>query len=340
MSFAALPEAEQARRLAGLGRSALAAFGLGDARISLLKYRENAVFRVDAEGAGPRVLRVHRPRYRSDAEIRSEMAWMGAVNDAGIRTPAVLPARSGALVITAAAPDVPEPRQCDLVGWVEGTPIGTLEQGVDLEGPALRAVYATVGRVAARLHAHGAAWPRPEGFVRPAWDAAALVGDAPTFGAFWELEELDAPTRSLLLRARDHVRKVLEELPPPRALVHGDLIPDNLLVSGEDLHVIDFDDCGTSWLGFELATTLFPLRVTRGFDDALEGMLEGYRAVRPFPEEELARLPDLLLARGLSYLGWPVGRPEIASQRAIVPFLAHVLTAMAEERLGARGRRT
>ena len=335
MSFASLPETTQAERLADLARAALPAWGLGGARVSLLKYRENAVFRVDFPDAPPRVLRVHRPRYRTDAEIRSEMAWMRAVDGAGIHTPAILPTLDGELVVTRAATGVPEPRQCDLQGWVEGSPLGTLEGGVDLEGPELRTVYATVGRVAARLHAHGAGWTPPADFMRPSWDADALVGDAPTFGAFWALEELDGETRRLLLRARDGVRRILGALPPPRALVHGDLIPDNLLVSGDDLHVIDFDDCGASWLGFELATTLFPLRVTRGFEDALAGMLAGYRSVRPFPEEELALLPDFLLARGLSYLGWPVGRAEIASQRAIVPFLAHVLVEMAEERLAA-----
>lgn len=87
------------------------------------------------------------------------------------------------------------------------------------------------------------------------------------------------------------------------------------MVDGERLNVIDFDDCGWSWPVFELATSLFPLLVSGGFDAGLEGFLAGYAEVREFPQAELALLPDMLVARGLSYLGWPVGRPEIHSQR-------------------------
>jgi Ser/Thr protein kinase RdoA (MazF antagonist) len=331
LSFAALSEKEQADRLGELARSALLAFGFEGARVSLLKYRENAVFRIDADGTPPHVLRVHRPGYRSDAEIESEIAWMRAVSASGIRTPSLVVARDGSLVVTRSASGVPEPRQCDLQGWIEGTALGSLEAGVDLDAATLRSVYRTVGRVAAELHAHGERWRRPEGFVRPSWDANALVGDTPVFGAFWDLPELDGATRDALLRARDRSRRVLEKLPAPSLLVHGDLIPDNLLVAGDALHVIDFDDCGTSSVAFEIATTLFPLRLMGGYDDALAGMLEGYRAVRPLDDDEIALLPDLLLARGLSYLGWPIGRPEIASQRPIVPFLAQALVAMAAE---------
>jgi hypothetical protein len=32
------------------------------------------------------------------------------------------------------------------------------------------------------------------------------------------------------------------------------------------------------------------------------------------------------VARALSYLGWPVGRPEIHSMRPLVPFLAATVT--------------
>jgi Ser/Thr protein kinase RdoA (MazF antagonist) len=277
------------------------------------------------------VLRVHRPRYRSDDEIRSEAAWMRALAAAGVETPALRPTQDGDVVCVAAADGVPEPRQCDLMSWVDGAPVGTLEGGVALESDALHRVYATVGAIAARIHAHGLAWQRPAGFVRPSWDAESLVGEAPTFGRFWELPEIDPEVRAALLAARERVRVRLAGLGRARELIHGDLIPDNLLAAGDRVRVIDFDDCGWSWFGFELATSLFPLRIAGGFDAALAGYLAGYRSVRAFPDWQLELLPAFLLARGLSYLGWPAGRPEIASQRPIVPFLARVLVDMARD---------
>lgn len=240
---------------------------------------------------------------------------MRALAADGIATPLVLDTRDGDVLAVAAAPGVPEPRQCDLIGWVEGRPLGSLERGVDLDADGVRAAYVTIGALAARLHAHADRWEIPDDFARPAWDVDSLVGDAPVFGRFWELDVLDDEPRAILLRARDRVRERLQELGPVRQLVHGDLIPDNVLVDGERLNVIDFDDCGWSWPLFELATSVFPLLVSGGFDAGLEGFLGGYATVRPFPESELQLLPDMLVARGLSYLGWPVGRPEIHSQK-------------------------
>ena len=44
-------------------------------------------------------------------------------------------------------------------------------------------------------------------------------------------------------------------------------------------------------------------------------------------------MPDMLMARGLSYLGWPAGRPEIESAREIAPFLAEDTVRLAHEYL-------
>lgn len=336
MEFAPLSTEEQVARLTRLAARALAAWDLEGAPLDLIKYRENAVFCV-GERAGsdpPHVLRVHRPRYRTDAHIRSEAAWMRALaRDDAVPTPELLPTREGDVLTRVAVEGVPEPRQCDLQAWVEGEPLGTLEGGVALDEKTLRRTYRTVGEMAARIHAHGARWKRPPGFARPAWDVETLLGDAPAFGPFWELPVLTEAQRSLLFRARDRARAELEAHGRPVALVHGDLIPDNLLAGRDGVRVIDFDDCGSSWVGFELVTSLFPLRMTGGFEPGLRAWLEGYRAVCEFPTAELERLPAFLVARGLSYLGWPVGRPEIHLPEAVPGFLASRVTELAERYL-------
>lgn len=335
MEFASLEEPEQVARLEGLARGALAEWDLPSPRVALLKYRENAVFAVTAADGRRAVMRVHRPRYRSDDEIRSEVAWMRALDAAGVPTPAVLPTRSGDVVASASSDGVPEPRQCDLTAWIEGRPPGSLEAGVVASDADVRSLYRAVGTLAGRMHANAASWQRPQGFVRPRWDAETLVGERPTFGPFWELPALDAEQRAVVLAARERVRERLAQLGPAGSLVHGDLVPDNLLVDGGSTRVIDFDDAGWSWPGFELATSVFPLQVSGGLDAGLAGFLEGYRSVRPFPGADLELLPDLLVARGLSYLGWPVGRPEIHSMRPLVPFLAATISEACRRYLGA-----
>jgi Ser/Thr protein kinase RdoA (MazF antagonist) len=324
VDFAALAQEEQVARLARLAERALGSWNLPAPRVALLKYRENAVFSVTASDGRRAVLRVHRPRYRSDTDIRSEVAWMRALAASGIPTPAVIDTHGGDVLATVAGDGVPEPRQCDLIAWVEGNPPGSLEAGVAASDEAVRALYREVGELAGRMHAHAAHWKRPEPFSRP------------TFGRFWELGALDDAQREILIAARDRVRERLAGLGPADALIHGDLVPDNILVDGAVARVIDFDDFGWSWVSFELVTSLFPLQISGGFDAGLAGFLEGYRSVRPFPERELALLPELLVARALSYLGWPVGRPEIHSMRPLVPFLASTVTEACRSYLAER----
>ena len=333
--FAALDNDEQVARLTALAAGALEAWDLATPHLELVKYRENTVFAVTSGDGRRAVLRVHRPGYRSDLDIRCELAWMRHLDSRGIATPQALTTREGNLVVTVAGRGVPEARQCVLMEWVEGSPPGTLEGGVADSDDAVRALYRAVGGVAARMHTLVEAWDRPAPFSRPSWNVATLVGDSPTFGRFEDLDVISAEQMAVLITARDRVRQRLTDLGPAVELIHGDLVPDNILLDGSAMRIIDFDDFGWSWVGLEMATSLFPLQISGGFEAGLAGFLEGYRGVRPFPEAELEFLPDMLLARALSYLGWPVGRPEIASARDLAPMIAFMVTEAAEQYLAS-----
>jgi Ser/Thr protein kinase RdoA (MazF antagonist) len=335
-SFADRSEAEQIANLEALGRRAIRAWDIEDPVLTPIKYRENAVFAVRSRDGSRSVMRVHRAAYRSDEAILSEFAWTRALDTAGFSVPQPLPTKAGDLLTTAATADVPGARQCDLMTWVDGVPAGSLEAGVAQSEESVRATYRSVGELAARVQTHGESWTRPAAFTRPSWDIDSLVGENPAFGRFWELDGIDDDSLSKLLCARDVVRTRLAALGPAKVLIHGDLLPDNLLVDDGVVHLIDFDDCGLSWPGMELVTSIFPLQIHGGFDAGLAGYLEGYRSLRSFPETDLELLPELLLARGLSYLGWPAGRPEIESVRSTVPFFVAAMTEAAEGYLGER----
>ncbi len=337
MDFDSLSNEGQIQQLTTLARKALAAYDMDNVVVELLKYRENAVFAVSGANGRRGVLRIHRPGYRTDEHIRSELVWMAALADAGIETPAVIPSKSGDPVVLVNDAGFPQPRQCDLLAWIDGQPLGTLEAGVDLDDAGLRRAYRTVGEIAARIHEHGVTWRRPAGFTRRAWDVEALVGDEPTFGRFWELDGLDDEQRRILFEARDRVRERLERFGTSSGcygLTHGDLVPDNILVGDGGVRVVDFDDCGDSWYGFELTTSVFPLHGSPGFEPARDGYIEGYRSVRPLPQEHLDLMPTFLMARGLSYLGWPAGRREMQSGRDLAPLLIYMVSDLAQKYLG------
>jgi Ser/Thr protein kinase RdoA (MazF antagonist) len=341
--FYALAPDEQVARLLPLARVALARWDVEPQAIDLLKYRENAVFAVtDTRGARV-VLRIHRAGYHTDAELRSEYQWMQALDAAGIRTPPLLPARDGRLFHVVAADGVPEPRQVDVLGWVEGRQLGSVEEGIAGDAAALARVHRTLGALAARVHVASAAWERPPGFTRHAWDAAGLVGDDPWWGRFWELAPLTAPQRRLIESARAHVAERLDafgQAPDRYGLIHADFLPENLL-AGDDgtIYLIDFDDAGFGWYLFELATPLFFHATEPHWEAVRDATVAGYREQRPLPDAHVALLPTFVLARGLSYLAWVHTRRETETARALTPLLVAMVCDLAARELGAPAAR-
>jgi Ser/Thr protein kinase RdoA (MazF antagonist) len=337
--FYSLTPAEQSARIARLGRHALAAWGIEAESLDLLKYRENAVFRVVAGDGRQFALRVHRAGYHTDAELRSELEWMRALSEDGFDVPVLVPARNGALFEVRSDDEVPEPRQVDLFEWIAGRQLGSVEAGTTGDTDVLVRTFHTIGELAARLHNHAARWQPPAGFTRHAWDTDGLVGDDPFWGRFWELAALTDAQRSLIVRARNTVRSglaALERTARNYGLIHADFAPENLLVDGERVRLLDFDDAGFGWHLFEIATSLY-FHIGQPYFDAIErATIDGYRSRRELPAEDVALLPLFYAARGFTYLGWVHTRQETETARELTPALVELCCAVASRYLNER----
>jgi len=334
--FYALPPAAQADRLRELAHAALAHWDFGRCALKLIKFRENAVFEVTT-GAGIRyALRIHRAGYHSDAELRSELQWMRALRESGFDVPGIVPDRSGALFLRISHEGVPEPRQVDVFEWIEGAQLGSVAGGVATDSTALVRTFHTVGALAARLHNQATRWPLPAGFTRHAWDDAGLAGEQPLWGRFWELAALAPTERALLIRARDRLRRDLGGLarsPDTYGLIHADFAPENLLVDGDRVRVLDFDDAGFGWHLFEIATSIY-FHIGQPYYDAIRAAtIAGYRTERALPEEQVAMLPMFLCARGCTYLGWVHTRKETETARELTPMLIELACTVARDYL-------
>jgi Ser/Thr protein kinase RdoA (MazF antagonist) len=330
--FYALPEAEQIRRLEQLAGEALCRWRLADAELEPAAYRENMTFRVDAGPGGRFALRVHQARYRSDDEIRSELAFMGALRERGVRTPEVVPARDGSPFVVAACPAVPEARQCDLFEWIDGRPLRATGDATPLATDALASAYAEVGRQAAAIANAAEDWRRPSGFTRPVWDAEGIFGASAHLGDWRKLASLTDAQRRLLDRLAERLRADLADFgrgPERFGLCHGDFLAENLMVCEEGLRLIDFDDCGESWYLLDFATALFDLLGEPPFEACLGAMVAGYRERRALPDADLGRLSCFFLARALSYLGWSATRSHLRKAHEIAPRLLAALEAFA-----------
>lgn len=332
--FYSLPATAQADRLTDLARVALGQWALGDAEFELLKHRENAVFGVTLRDGTRYALRVHRADYHSDNELRSELQWMQALDEYGVHTPPIIPAGDGELFKVVSADGVPEPRQCDLLGWVNGAPLGSIDGTVTTNHDVLVDSYHTVGELAAKVHNHALSWTLPSGFTRHDWDIDGILGENPFWGRFWDLDALNSEQRDLILAAREKLRGQLVEFgqrDDRYSLIHADFLPENLLVANGDIRLIDFDDSGFGWHLFEFATSLFFHLGEDYFDDVYDAMVRGYREHRSLPEEHLAYLPAFFLARGLTYLGWLHTRKETETARELTPVVVEGVCELAED---------
>jgi Ser/Thr protein kinase RdoA (MazF antagonist) len=121
--------------------------------------------------------------------------------------------------------------------------------------------------------------------------------------------------------------------PDRYGLIHADLVPENILVDGDALRVIDFDDAGYGWHMFEIATSLYFIRRDSIYFQARDAVVEGYRQHRSLPEEHLALLPMFLAARGSTYLGWVHTRAGEPVAAELTPALIELAVAAAEDYL-------
>jgi Ser/Thr protein kinase RdoA (MazF antagonist) len=324
---------EQMRTLA---LSALAAWELDVAGITPLKVRENAVFRLDFKDGGRAVLRVHRAGYHTDEELGSEFTWLSALDAAGVAVPRVIRSRRGRDFEVVATAEVGA-RQIDIFEWISGDQLGSVETGIGAEEGMVAHRYHTIGAIAARMHNQSVGWQRPTWFRRHAWDAPGLVGEQPFWGRFWELAALSTGQRELLGRARARIAEGLGDYGMKAdnyGLIHADLVPENLLVDGDQVRVIDFDDAGFGWHLFELATSLYFITGESIYPAARAALIRGYRSERPLSEQAVGMLPLFLAARGTTYLGWVHTRQGSDTARDFTPFLVERACDMAERCLG------
>jgi Ser/Thr protein kinase RdoA (MazF antagonist) len=317
-----------------LAYRALRGWDLAVVNLAPIKVRENAVFRIDLAGGGRAVLRVHRGGYHSDAELDSEFIWMRALEVAGISVPRVIRSRRGRDFEVIELPARHGARQIDVFEWIDGRQLGSVEGGIGGDAADIVAQYRMIGAIAARMHNHARGWQCPSQFRRHAWDAEGLVGEEPFWGRFWELEALTPGQRGLFARARAKIARELAAFgmaPDRYGLIHADLVPENVLIDGTQVQVIDFDDAGFGWHLFELATSLYFIAGDAIYPTAREALIQGYRSERELSDETLEWLPLFLAARGTTYLGWVHTRRGSDTAREMMPFLVERACAAAEE---------
>lgn len=278
--------------------AALPLWDMEGAEIKLIAARENKVFRARRDGT-VRAIRLHRQGYRTDAELKSELAWMDAACRGGISVPAPIASASGDFL------HLIDGLQVDVLTWLPGEPLST--PGGPLTVADRTGTYRQLGREMARLHEVSDAWEQPADFIRCRWDRDGLLGEYPLWDRFWDNPGLSTEDRKLLLELRAKARQDLRALEGTLdfGLIHADLVSANVMAHDGCIALIDFDDGGFGFRLFEIATALFKQMTEPDFPELQGALISGYRSIRELDTQAL----DLFLAvRAATYVGWNITR--------------------------------
>ncbi len=302
-NFEHLPHEEQMRRLQRLAAKAVLRYDLpDDIEPHLINLSENATYRVECPSSGKKwALRVHREGYHSRNAIASELAWLNALREDGaVVTPTPVAGKDGELIQLVEHEAVPNPRHVVLSHWENG-----IEP--DEEEHDLRAPFEVLGEITARMHVHVHDWQRPPGFERHTWDFETSLGAKPHWGSWRHGMGLTPEIEGLFGRTVDLIERRLERFGKSEErfnLIHCDMRLANLLIDGETTKVIDFDDCGFSWLMYDCATTVSFFEHKPEVPELVQSWLQGYRKVIDLPKEDEEEIPTFIMLRRLLLVAW------------------------------------
>ncbi|MCT9929277.1 phosphotransferase [Planotetraspora sp. A-T 1434] len=286
-------------RVEEAARRALRRYDLSPhAAVTLISVSENATFAVEDSGSRT-ILRVHRLGYHTLDAIVSELDWLEALRaEAGIRTPAVIPARDGSRVVAVEDPGA-EPRACVMFEFLPG--------GEPAE-ERLAEHFEPLGALTARMHRHAREWARPSAFTRFHWDCDAAFGPIARWGRWQDGAGVDKEAHAVLTRLEATLRDRLGRFGKGReryGLIHADLRLANLLVDGQaGTSVIDFDDCGLGWYLYDFGAAVSFIEHHPQVPQMIDSWLRGYRTVLDLPKDDEDEIWTFVMFRRLLLVAW------------------------------------
>ena len=281
---------------------ALPAYGYTPAATcQLINLSENGTFRV-VEGARTSILRVHRADYHSATAVESELAWIDALRrDTGVPTPVPVAAVDGRRVV----PVHHDARTRNVVLFDE-------LPGHEPAAESLSERFAILGEITARMHEHSRRWTPPAWFARFCWDWDCTLGEHPRWGRWQDGVGVGVAERDVLGRAADLLRLRLAAFgsgPDRFGLIHADLRLANLLLDGDRVAVIDFDDCGHGWNLYDLGAAVSFIEDDPRVPEWCDVWVRGYRTVRALPREHEVEIPSFVWLRRLMLVAWIGSHP-------------------------------
>lgn len=274
---------------------------------TLINVSENHTFRIDQPSGGRFILRVHRPGYQSALAIESELEWLGALrSETRLPVPRPLPGRDGALLQKLQHQNGAS-RRAVLFAYQPGIEPQPEDDLGDL--------FETLGRFAAATHLHAMHFTPSASFSRPVWNAGAILDASGLWGDWRRAPHVEGRVAATLAALDLRLRADLTHYGEGRdrfGLIHADMRLANLLVDGDRVTLIDFDDCGFCWFLYDFAAAISFFEDSASIPALRGRWLTSYEAIRPLTSEDRAMIETMVLLRRMALLAWIGSHSETA----------------------------
>ncbi len=304
-----------------------------DGRLLALNSYENRVYRVGIEGGAPVVAKFYRPARWTDEAILEEHGFTMELAEEEIPVVAPLAHENRTL------------QHYDAFRFsLSPCHGGRAPELDDLQ------LLRQIGHLVARIHLVGS---RRAFSHRPDLDLASFGQSSCDYllqGGFIP-DDLKPAYSSVCEHLFDGIRACYERAGSSRSIrLHGDFHPGNVLVDGDRLHIVDFDDTRMGPAVQDLWMFLSGERAEQ--EPQLEELLDGYTEFRDFDSRELHLIEALRTLRIMHYAAWLARRWQDPAFQLAFPWFdsrrywdEHILSLreqaalMQEEPLAWRSRR-
>lgn len=288
-----------------LALDALKKYGMDQTyRAKLLQISENITYLVEnkTDHSVRGVLRISRPSCHTVPELRAELEWLQKIKKDSVLVVAdPIPGLDGALVQLVISPLMPSIYTCVMFEFLTGSPPDITDEKSAVQH------FKELGTIAAYLHGQVKGWAQAEHLKRFTWDSESMIGNHARWGSWKAAKELTPESEQELNLTCNIIKKRLGVYGKTKdnfGLIHANLRLSNLLLEGDQIKVINFDDSGFGWYMHDLAAGVSFIETKPITPTLVEAWIEGYRELRPLAKEDLAEVDTFIMQRRLQLLAW------------------------------------
>ena len=271
------------RRIRKLALQALEHYDLNVQKVTFVSDWTNTIFRVYTSNNTSYMLRICRPKWRTDEDLRSEMMWLQDLHhNTDIGAPEPIATRKGDTLITLSDDGVPEPRRCLITTWLPGKMM--------VNARLNETNVFKMGALFAQLHKLGLDFQPPKEFTTKKMNSLFKRKENQTFFDATTRKTLTARAQYIVDQATAKVNAAFEKRyanPTGLRVIHNDLHHENINVYRGKLYPYDFEDTVWGYPVQDIATARYDLFLDTNEKTYLplrDAFRHGYENHSPWPE--------------------------------------------------------